>query len=230
MGVSVPGCPRQGWAGPRVCGPSQRTAEAQVEDGALRAGWGTADLERGERIGLLARWLSQDPLGGLRGRGQSPAHTAPRAADIVSVRPPEDETVSAVCDFIPSRHLIFPEFSRRDSLAGEDGLAAFHKALSGARLGGRSAPGRPDRRRPPPPRKAPSAHPQTEFAKCSSKAINTVQGGVPHLFLNKTHSGGLVYSQTAGSVNDPEPRLPVTQMAVDKDLASCSKCQGCQWG
>ena len=52
-----------------------------------------------------------------------------------------------------------------------------------------------------------------------------------HLLLNKRIPEELVYSQIAVSVNDPLSLLvPVTQMAVDKDLASCSKCQGCQWG
>lgn len=53
----------------------------------------------------------------------------------------------------------------------------------------------------------------------------------PHFFLNKRIPEELVYSQIAMSVNDPPSLvLLVTQMAVDKDLASCSKCQGCQWG
>lgn len=59
-------------------------------------------------------------------------------------------------------------------------------------------------------------------------------GFFPPLFffffsLNKRVSEELVYSQIATSVNDhPSLVLPVTQMAVDKDLASCSECQGCQ--
>lgn len=52
----------------------------------------------------------------------------------------------------------------------------------------------------------------------------------PHLFsLNKCTLEELVYSQIARSLNDrPSLVLPLTQMAVDKDLASCSECQGCQ--
>lgn len=51
----------------------------------------------------------------------------------------------------------------------------------------------------------------------------------PTFLLNKRITEELVYSQIATSVNDrPSLVLPVTQMAVDKDLASCSECQGCQ--
>lgn len=51
----------------------------------------------------------------------------------------------------------------------------------------------------------------------------------PTFLLNKRIIEELVYSQIATSVNDrPSLVLPVTQMAVDKDLASCSECQGCQ--
>lgn len=61
-------------------------------------------------------------------------------------------------------------------------------------------------------------------------------GFFPHHFffffpssLNKRVLEELVYSQIATSVNDrPSLVLPLTQMAVDKDLASCSECQGCQ--
>lgn len=46
---------------------------------------------------------------------------------------------------------------------------------------------------------------------------------------NKRILEELVYPQTATSVNDRASLvLPLTQMAADKDLASCSECQGCQ--
>lgn len=92
----------------------------------------------------------------------------------------------------------------------------------GDRMGGTSRPF---------PTKHPCAHPQTEFAKRSSEAINMLHRESPHFFLNKRIPEELVYSQIAMSANDPPSLvLRVTQMAVDKDLASCSKCQGCQWG
>lgn len=163
-------------------------------------GWGTVGRECGERISLLPRWPS---MGAHGGHGRAPAHvTCCRSCS------PAGGRDGFLCgSFVPSRRLTGPEFSRRDSLAREDVLAP----STGRALG----PGREDSQLladqtedAPPPHKAPSAHPQTEFAKCSSKAINTVQGEFPQLFLNKTHSGGLVYSQTAGSVNDPSPGCP----------------------
>lgn len=221
-GVSVPWCRRHGWAGPHGA-PAQRAAGAQVEHGALRAGrsarargWGARGQQCGERVSLLA---PAEP-------GPPRRLTLPPA----SFPSPAGGGGGFRCAGVSSR----PDTSLFQSFPGGThwpGKTVWQPSArrSGARLGGQSAPSRSDRR-PPTPHKAPSAHPQTEFAKCSSKAINTVQGEFPHLSLNKAHSGGLVYSQTAESVNDPEPRLPVTQMAVDKDLASCSKCQGCQWG
>lgn len=199
--------------------------------------------QRGLRWSTAPCGLDGAPVRGAGGRGASSVGSAsassrrpspgPRGGSRCrphrSLLPPEEAVVSAVREFRPVQT---PHFSR----VFQEGLTG-----PGRRFGslpqGALGPGWEDSQLladqtgdPPTPHKAPSAHPQTEFAKCSSKAINTVQGEFPHLSLNKAHSGGLVYSQTAESVNDPEPRLPVTQMAVDKDLASCSKCQGCQWG
>lgn len=105
-----------------------RTARSGGSGGARRpAGW----TER-PCAGLggegPAVWGARQPPRAGRARAPAAAHVAAR---IVPFSRRRRRRFPLCGSFVPSRHLTFPEFSRRDSLAREDGLAAFRKALWG---------------------------------------------------------------------------------------------------
>lgn len=122
----------------------------------------------------------------------------------------------------------FSRFSTKDSPAQVSRCGRFQKVSALTPRGAGSSCWWSRRKTPRAPHSStlPSS---SEFAKCSSKAIDALHRAFPHFLPNKRIPDELVYSQIATSVNDPPSLvLPVTQMAVDEDLASCSKCQGCQ--